>query len=312
MMHKKHVTAMLATGLVLSLGAGSAMADVYDWDGEGGDGDWDTAANWINSDTATNDVKPGAGDTPQIGRAIAAPNPVVVTTTQPDFFKLSVGHFGSTGDLVIDGGQIVTTSQTTMRGGSSVEVKNGGVWEMDNTNGGGGGGTVTLRDTSRYTLTRKSDGVDWDWNIHGSQVTFEHTQSLSQNQYIDLSSGGGGSTIQWIADAGGISTLTSSSYYRKDDVLNGVLDVSAMAVNAGDVLTLIDAAAGLNEDEKDGLAAVDESFDSFTVTGTALGHNLIMDEAADAIRVEFVPEPASFALMGLGGLAMLTRRRRMA
>ncbi len=82
------------------------------------------------------------------------------------------------------------------------------------------------------------------------------------------------------------------------DLLNALADLQALADNGGPTQTL---ALGLNSD------AIDSGFSSLLTDQR--GFDRPFGLGPDIGAYEFIPEPGTLALLGLGGLTLLTRRR---
>lgn len=119
-------------------------------------------------------------------------------------------------------------------------------------------------------------------------------------------------------DAGGVSTinvdLTQSAnllYAKGDnaDLAGGTIDMRGVTPNAGDSFTLLTAdvidSTGIALDAGD---AADWTLTIITGSESGLGNPNNGDNGS--VVVTYIPEPASLVLLGLGGLALIRRRRR--
>ncbi|MDG1358343.1 MAG: PEP-CTERM sorting domain-containing protein [Akkermansiaceae bacterium] len=113
-------------------------------------------------------------------------------------------------------------------------------------------------------------------------------------------------TITYEADAAGVTTWNNDGQFQMGGD-NLVIDLSSYDVSNGKVLTLVDydLFADLSG----------QTFGSISIIPTAGGIAGPVDYQYDLgggnlAIVVFVPEPSSTALLGLGGLALMLRRRR--
>ena len=137
----------------------------------------------------------------------------------------------------------------------------------------------------------------------GGQFIIEAGASLDTDNY---GLGAVSATITFEANAAGVTTWNNPGQFQMGGD-NLVIDLSSYDVSNGKILTLVDY------DEFADLAG--QTFNSITILPTAGGIAGPVDYqydlgGGDLAIVVFVPEPSSTALLGLGGLALMLRRKR--
>lgn len=253
--------------------ANCCLGDVLTWDGGGGDGLWATAANW---DT---DTLPQNGDTVNIANSTVAglngslPN-VTVNLTDATLTT-------STGALRLNGSTINVDSDSTLTGD---------FWDLRN-------GTLNFSDGAVANMD--------DWEIKGAN------------------------TFRFDLGATGFTTLNPNNF--RTDGNNGALTVAEkvalstwtvdMAAYTGGVgvITLVD----FNSDESRSKDVNGDTNDAIFQTATLnvlnnnTGHNAALrwNDLTEAVELNItaIPEPSTFAIVGIAIGGVLWRRRfRMA
>ena len=271
----KTTKTLLTIGAVAGLSFTTAQAATLTWDDGAGNDNWTDGVNWVGN-PATGPVN---GDS------------VILTTTLQ--IRLDT-------DFTIESGQSLTTTAT------------------------GAGDELTLQTASVLTL---ATGGTMDIGFmrprfsNGGDFIIEAGASLDTGFY-----GLGNTTadLTWIADASSVTTWNNSGtgdgqFNIGSDTLT--VDLSSYAVSGESSLTLVDYAnAGV----------LTTTFASETITGTGGWGSFTLgdDPFGDASNLEkgqyfidystgsnitlllHVPEPSSTALLGLGGLALMLRRKR--
>jgi hypothetical protein len=254
----KTLSILVCLTVVLVL-AGSATAVTRNWDGDGSDGQWTTAANW------SDDTKPTGSDDANIDGSTTA---YTVTLS---------------GTEVVDAVAVQNASTLTVATGATLTVNGAGAYGTFWVSGEKAAaeinvqGTVILQDGNEYGLFQHYDGV---LNISGllrvgntdyapGYGNITENSTLGDN-YIYLT--GGGKLVAYgdttISDPSGRSLRTA--------VTTGRIYQNGSVVGTDD-LVLTDANGNP------------------WVSGTKY--------------TAIVPEPATVAILGLGSLVLLRRRR---
>ncbi len=169
-----------------------------------------------------------------------------------------------------------------------------------------------LTDIVTSTTTDFSLGTDiWSPESAGTVSNFSFTNADGTTHTF---AGGTGTTItavhffgldnSFTIDAGGVGfSLVSGwdSTLSATGLVSNVGSVNAVGLTSGTAIT----GANGNFDQGHGTIVFDSAVSSFTLTENS--------GAADTVTLQFstaIPEPSSTALLGLGGLAFILRRRR--
>ena len=258
-----------ATGTLLVAIAAQSNAASVSWDGGGGDGLWDTATNW------SGDVLPANGDDVTINGASVAST-----------------EFNTGFNLTLSGNATLTDPVTSFAGGvwrgggANVTVEAGSTF--------GGGGFYDLQNVTLNFVDGSLLNVG-DWEQKDTNVfNFE----LSSSGFTKLNAG----TFR-IGNGG----LTA-------DIANATYNVDMASYTGGTgVIELVD----FSGDSAPG------GMDNATFTNVTTGANLNVlnagsyvaniqwNDTTEAIELNItaVPEPGSLALISLGGLLIVRRRR---
>ena len=272
---KNTTKTLLTIGAVAGFSFTAAQAATLTWDDGAGSDDWTDGANWVG-DPATGPV---SGDS------------VILTTTAQ--IRLNT-------DFTIVNGASLTTTAIDL--GDELTLQTASVLTLAT------GGTMDIA----FMRPRFSSGGDF---------IIEAGASLNTGFY---GLGSVSADLTWIANATGVTLWNNSSTNANAFSIGAdtlTVDLSSYAVSGASSLTLVDYAnAGV----------LTTTFASDTITGTGGWGSLTLgaDPFGDASNLEkgqyfidystgsnitlllHVPEPSSTALLGLGGLALLMRRKR--
>lgn len=179
--------------------------------------------------------------------------------------------------------------------------------------------TTTITHTAG-TISSSADGFNMNggatWNMSGGSIT---------GRYI-LVNGQTSTAVMNIS--GGTISMTDEAGTQHMGVANGgTLNVSGSAILDGSFATTnlqiggsIDIAAGWTgswkysqhsgDDWKNLFTAGNITFGGNTIDGATFDSTFTVSDGGQTIALTAVPEPSSSALLGLGGLALILRRRK--
>jgi|GEM_PF-3204882 len=223
-----------------------------------------------------------------------------LTVENNDPSRGGVSINGTTGALTITGGQLTITGANTYTGPTVVNSDSALQLEdhtAANPNGGATG-VATIADTSLLqidsggALILNPDGVGTQISVGGLNL---------QGGIISL--GFDGSSVQNLL-VGSKAAVSGTNIINVVDLSNG-----KTAVPAGTYTLIADAAGGLTGtfEFANGSETGTLTVGSNTYTGT-----LNNTDTAETLTVSAVPEPTAVALLALGGLGLLIRRRKPA
>jgi hypothetical protein len=258
-------------------------------------GDWDTAGTWNNG-------------VPNEGADVEVSDAVTVTTVDD----------GTMDDLKIHSGGIITHTADELRIQETFVIGDGSAGTYDIS-----GGQLMVREDSHGPQTVGISGsagllkvsgtgsfaIDGAFNVdvnstiqligstanfHGNGLIWKLSGSSQQDMNGYLTGAG---TLDFVADASGVTTMTLDT--ASATTLNLVVDLSNY-VGSSD-LTLMTIETGLQG-----------AFASVMVDGEDQAANVSYTGGDGNDVVLSVPEPATMSLLAIGGLALLRRKRRRA
>ncbi len=266
------------------------------------------SGNWADGTTWSGGVAPGAGPS-TVTAVILGGNAVTVNTTVPSVSGVSTLVIGnsvnSTGSLLITGGGSLAVNSTTrvmaanniegavgiftMTGGSATFGTQFTVGLGTTGQTGNGSGTLDLSGASSIAVTgnvtigsaTQALGTG-NVNITGSAVNFSSLAALTVNQFANFN---------YTFDSIGISDYTVGGVATFNT--NSHITVNAGAFTGAGTFTLIDAASFVGTP-------------IITLNGFAEGssYNWNTTTGLFTVNVTAVPEPSTWALLGLGAVAV--------
>ena len=278
---KKHSFTTLG---VLAIALSCTMpthAATLTWDGGGGDTDWSNGLNW---DTNT---APTAGDTMVIGGSAVVD------------FNTNFTSSLSNGQVVIN---ISNTAQLNL---------NGGV--LNFADGNANTSPLNIGNDAVLNITGGDHNLYGRVDIFG-EGTIRVTGDAATIDLRQLVKSGGPNTFEFIFDDTGVSSLDYYSYFNP---ANQILYVDGSAYFDAYSGPYVPGGTQFNLINTTNLFDGEFQASNITIVGlgeegnTGYGYILTQDQASDDIFITvFVPEPSSAALLGLGGVALMLRRKR--
>ncbi len=212
-----------------------------------------------------------------------------------------------TGTTTVNIGTLLVNGTHTGGGNYSVLGKTGTATNNHSGADGilGGIGTITLATSKTVTVT------GFDFSTLASFATFPSATPISYGRIAPGDGGIGALTIT-------AASLTLGNLSRFDVEVDSGSSADLLAltgdliINAGSGLNVIDLGAGFGGSTYTILTYTGTRSGEFSsVSGLGSGYSVVYNDAAKSIQL-VIPEPVSLALLGVGGLLMLSRRRRQA
>ena len=326
-MFKRMTVGLIAIALFTVGFAGTANAATLTWDGDTNN-EFHTAANW-NPDT---DISGGAGT------GFVQNNDLTVSSGTPSTNSNVVFIGGSS--MLINGGDVTWSGRYNTIGAgatASAEITSGSL--TVNYNGGSGhafkvgdnngsDGTI-VQSGGTVTATNANDWLELAAGQSGAQGTYRISGGTLNAGRVSNGSAGTG-LFHIIGDAATINlTGSDGTSYSQNAASTLELDINGIsAIDATDAVSLAGTldveflATPTNGQTFDiiNYGSLSGTFDTFdTLVDSPLGADTITlsidygTQSNDAVVLavtNVIPEPASLALLGLGGLLIAGRRRR--
>jgi len=304
------VTLVLVFGLV-----GSAFAADVLWDGGGSDNYWTTPENWVG------DVLPDDIDDYAMISDPFVPQPLVCDGVTASAFRVIVGQNNGPCTLTVTGGSITSSGHvfTVGRspGGEGILNLSGGdvlaaegfiianYLDTGTVNMSGGTLTVQTADASKwFHHFIVGDNGTGTLNMSGGVITAKNNMYISYNNMgtgIVNMTGGEINVTDTI-----IIVRSSTGEFHLD---GGLVTAADLSMTANGSLDLTNGVMILDDDDT---SAVQEYIDSGWITGYGGAGDVLLDYDVTnpgKTTLSAIPEPATLALLGLGGLLSLLRRR---
>jgi hypothetical protein len=252
------------------------------WNGDGDGSSWSDGDNWDTNNA------PSAADTMVIGGSAVV-----------DFDTTFTSSLGS-GSTVIN---VNGTAQLNLNGGA-----------LTFTDGNANSSPINIGNDAVLNITGGNHNLYGRVDIYGDgtiRVTGDEA-TVNLRQLAKYS--GAASTFEFIFDSTGISSLDYYSYFNPT---NQILYVDGSAYFDAYTGPYVPGGTQFNLINTTNLFDGEFQAANITILGmgeegnTGYGYILTQDQASEDVFITvFVPEPSSTALLGLGGVALLLRRRR--
>lgn len=263
---------------------------------------FNNAGNW---DNGLPDNTNGVGTIAAGATAIMTANYLMSNDGSPSVTDIIVNGSLSTGanELQLRSGGVGRSPDLTVNG--MFTVNNGGTIDIAGASADlflAGGGDMLVESGGTFAASKTVDLGS------GSILTFESgaLMAASTNDELQLRNG---STIAFqIAGDGSHFTLNGNTLQvRLGTTPNLIIDF-ASAPTIGNTFDLITGVSDFTDYQGVGSG---NTFDpaNITVTGLGAGQSYQLDYT-NQLQLQIIPEPSSTALLGLGGLALLMRRKK--
>jgi hypothetical protein len=299
---------------MVAMVAVTANAD-FTW--SGGTGDWFDGTQW--------DGGASPGRYPSQNITVSAGS--IVNTLDTNILDLRGGlHFQLDGtaslDWDADGSHMYVGSNWAANGGATMTIAGDATLTLYSSSNPGGrgnleignnvdgilyveGGTINMLNND-LKLSGGSTG-DGELHISGGTINARHVNNGWDGQGVVRIFGGGAdinisgdyknngtSQTQWYVEADGVSTIDAGTFQMNGGALvgrtNGYTGTWTLATY----------------DSKTGSLALGSNF---IMVGMLAGQTASLDYGANALTLTVIPEPATLALLGLGGLVLRRRKK---
>ena len=284
---------ILASLFIICLAMPAARA--VDWDAGGDGSSWEDAANW------TGDTEPTLATLARLNRAGGSDVFITQAGEVADRFIIGQGQPGIQKLTIESGGSLTTDSSTTHRIGQTSEG-----WIIMN------GGTLNVQNQGY------SSDAGGRLIINAGDVDFGGNSTVGTGSAGFLEVNGSTATI----DVAGAYTFGnfSTTIFTLDSALAGVSEVNNTGVlnlDASSTLTVDFRGYDFSTNKGSDIVLFDYGTlggggaDTFGTINFIGGFGELDYTTGGQIRLlSVVPEPSSTALLGLGGLALMLRRKR--
>ena len=298
--HNTHKTMKLKliTGLAISaLSLTVANATTIVW--AGGSGDFATGGNWVG------------GTAPNLNNTDVAQISAGTATYNVGAGDLNV--IGANSGVDVNGGNYTQTAGNwvDIRGGATLSISSGGTFSgMNNLRLRGVGGNSATHTVNNGTIN--SNGLVLD-DVQTLNVS--NGSTLNINGTVDINNAGILNLAGSTASFNNLNLLTYGGQFGQLNLNSGQLNVSnSFSTVAGAYVNFSTGSTGVMFIDGTDIAAAEALITggNFGINGaadtTVANYKLTTNGAG--VNIELTPEPSSAALLGLGGLALILRRRK--
>jgi len=277
---------LISLVLVLAIAGIASAADMY-WNSDVSSGAWNVASNWKLGNTATSPLATQVPQTndqawvrPSLNGSLSA-GPITINVTSTDAVTCRLNMNSGAVTLNVQSGAVLTNSGTLLATG----------WQFYNTTGA----VVNVDGT---LINERGDATQITVKIGGSGGGGSQTININD---------GGVMTVKQTALHNGLfaigNTQTGSGSAYVNINAGGLLDVDSYTFGALVNKKLTIATGGLMKVRGDAVT----QFTSDITAGNIVGSPYLT--AWKLGGYTYVPEPATIALLGLGSLTLLRRKR---
>jgi len=287
---------LISLVLVLAIAGIASAADMY-WNSDVSSGAWNVASNWKLGSTATSSIAtqvPQLGDQawvrPSLNGSISA-GPITINVTSTDAVTHRLNMNYGTMTLNVQTGAVLTNSGTMAATG----------WQMYNT-------TASVVNVDGTLKNERGDATAITVKIGGAAGGGSQTININD---------GGVMTVKQTAlgngsfQIGTTATAAGSAYVTIND--GGLLDVDSYTFGTLSNKKMTIKVGGLMKVRGNATAQINADITANKIVGQYVGWPTqglaVWTKVEGGQTYTYVPEPATVALLGLGSLMLLRRKR---